>query len=104
MYCDSHDVALRSESGTHTRAASSHVVGRSACRWLSGVGHTLQPFDLDLVDDVSSDRTWWAYWVDDGRGREAAQGAGVENVRLKRIVAEKELEIDALREVARGDW
>jgi hypothetical protein len=27
-----------------------------------------------------------------------------ENVRLKRIVADKELEIDALREVARGNW
>jgi putative transposase len=27
-----------------------------------------------------------------------------ENVRLKRIVADKELEIDALREVAKGNW
>ena len=27
-----------------------------------------------------------------------------ENARLKRIVADKELEIDALREVARGNW
>jgi putative transposase len=27
-----------------------------------------------------------------------------ENGRLKRIVADKELEIDALREVARGNW
>ena len=27
-----------------------------------------------------------------------------ENGRLKRIVADKELEIDALREIARGNW
>ncbi|MGH9191938.1 MAG: hypothetical protein ACRDZ0_05640 [Acidimicrobiales bacterium] len=27
-----------------------------------------------------------------------------ENIRLKRIVADKELEIDALREVAKGNW
>jgi transposase len=27
-----------------------------------------------------------------------------ENARLKRIVADKELEIDALQEVARGNW
>ncbi len=27
-----------------------------------------------------------------------------ENTRLKRIVADKELEIDALREVAKGNW
>ena len=27
-----------------------------------------------------------------------------ENVRLKRIVADKELEIDALKEIARGNW
>jgi len=27
-----------------------------------------------------------------------------ENARLKRLVADKELEIDALREVARGNW
>ena len=27
-----------------------------------------------------------------------------ENSRLKRIVADKELEIDALREIARGNW
>ena len=27
-----------------------------------------------------------------------------ENSRLKRIVADKELEIDALREVAKGNW
>ncbi len=27
-----------------------------------------------------------------------------ENARLKRIVADKELEIDALREIARGNW
>ncbi len=27
-----------------------------------------------------------------------------ENARLKRIVADKELEIDALREVSRGNW
>jgi hypothetical protein len=27
-----------------------------------------------------------------------------ENARLKRIVADKELEIDALREVAEGNW
>ena len=27
-----------------------------------------------------------------------------ENTRLKRIVADKELEIDALREVSRGNW
>jgi transposase-like protein len=27
-----------------------------------------------------------------------------ENTRLKRIVADKELEIDALKEVASGDW
>jgi putative transposase len=27
-----------------------------------------------------------------------------ENVRLKRIVADKELEIDALREISRGNW
>jgi putative transposase len=27
-----------------------------------------------------------------------------ENARLKRIVADKELEIDALREVAQGNW
>ena len=27
-----------------------------------------------------------------------------ENVQLKRIVANKELEIDALREVAKGNW
>jgi putative transposase len=27
-----------------------------------------------------------------------------ENARLKRIVADKELEIDALREVAKGNW
>lgn len=27
-----------------------------------------------------------------------------ENTRLKRIVADKELEIDALREIARGNW
>ncbi len=27
-----------------------------------------------------------------------------ENTRLKRIVADKELEIDALKEIARGDW
>jgi putative transposase len=29
---------------------------------------------------------------------------GRENARLKRIVADKELEIDALREVAKGNW
>ena len=27
-----------------------------------------------------------------------------ENVRLQRIVADKELEIDALKEIARGNW
>ena len=27
-----------------------------------------------------------------------------ENTRLKRIVADKELEIDALKEIARGNW
>ena len=27
-----------------------------------------------------------------------------ENARLKRIVADKELEIDALKEVAKGNW
>ena len=27
-----------------------------------------------------------------------------ENARLKRIVADKELEVDALREVAKGNW
>ena len=27
-----------------------------------------------------------------------------ENLRLKRIVADKELEIDALREISRGNW
>ena len=27
-----------------------------------------------------------------------------ENTRLKRIVADKDLEIDALREIARGNW
>ena len=27
-----------------------------------------------------------------------------ENARLKRIVADKELEIDALKEIARGNW
>ena len=27
-----------------------------------------------------------------------------ENAQLKRIVADKELEIDALREVAKGNW
>ena len=27
-----------------------------------------------------------------------------ENARLKRIVADKELEIDALKEIAKGDW
>jgi transposase-like protein len=27
-----------------------------------------------------------------------------ENTRLKRIVADKELEIDALREISRGNW
>jgi hypothetical protein len=27
-----------------------------------------------------------------------------ENARLKRIVADKELEVDALREIARGNW
>ncbi len=27
-----------------------------------------------------------------------------ENIRLKRIVADKELEIDALREISRGNW
>ena len=27
-----------------------------------------------------------------------------ENTRLKRIVADKELEIDALREIAKGNW
>ena len=27
-----------------------------------------------------------------------------ENVRLKRIVADKELEIDALKEIAKGNW
>jgi putative transposase len=29
---------------------------------------------------------------------------GRENARLKRIVADKELQIDALREVAKGNW
>ena len=39
------------------------------------------------------------------RRREAAEGAGGgENARLKRIVADKELEIDALREMAKGNW
>ena len=27
-----------------------------------------------------------------------------ENARLKRIVADKELDIDALKEIARGNW
>ncbi len=27
-----------------------------------------------------------------------------ENIRLKRIVADKELQIDALREIAKGNW
>jgi putative transposase len=27
-----------------------------------------------------------------------------ENARLKRIVADKELEVDALREIAKGKW
>jgi len=27
-----------------------------------------------------------------------------ENARLKRLVADKELELDALREVAKGNW
>ena len=27
-----------------------------------------------------------------------------ENARLKRIVADKELEIDALKEIAKGNW
>ena len=32
------------------------------------------------------------------------KGLERENIRLKRIVADKELEIDALKELARGNW
>jgi hypothetical protein len=39
--------------------------------------------------------------ADDARQLKELQG---ENARLKRIVADKELEIDALREIAKGNW
>ena len=32
------------------------------------------------------------------------KGLELENAQLKRIVADKELQIDALREVAKGNW
>ena len=41
---------------------------------------------------------------DEGRRRQAAARAERENARLKRIVADKELEIDALKEIAKGNW
>ena len=40
---------------------------------------------------------------DEGRRRQTAE-LERENARLKRIVADKELEIDALKEIARGNW
>ncbi len=39
--------------------------------------------------------------ADDAKRLKELEG---ENTRLKRIVADKELEIDALREVSRGNW
>ncbi len=39
--------------------------------------------------------------ADDAKRLKQLEG---ENRRLKKIVAEKELEIDALREIARGNW
>jgi putative transposase len=39
--------------------------------------------------------------VDDAKRLKQLEG---ENRRLKKIVADKELEIDALREIARGNW
>jgi hypothetical protein len=38
------------------------------------------------------------------RRRPPTQGAGGENARLKRIVADKELQIQALKELGRGNW
>ena len=39
--------------------------------------------------------------ADDAKRLKQLEG---ENRRLKKIVADKELEIDALREIARGNW
>jgi len=39
-----------------------------------------------------------------GERRQAPQELSNENTRLKRIVADKELEIDALKEIARGNF
>ena len=43
------------------------------------------------------------YWAkaDDAKRLRELEG---ENTRLKRIVADTELEIDALREISRGNW
>ncbi len=40
-----------------------------------------------------------------GAGRhEAAEGAGAENAKLKRMLAERDLELDLMREVNRKKW
>ncbi len=49
---------------------------------------------------------WWrnqygGLKADDAKRLKQLEG---ENRRLKKIVADKELEIDALREIARGNW
>ena len=57
---------------------------------------------LGIAENTGEISTWFAASAADDASR--LRELERENARLKRIVADKELEIDALKEIARGNW
>ena len=63
----------------------------------------------EVIRHLEVSEPTWNRWRNQYGGMKATEAKRlrkleVENARLKRIVADKELEIDALREVAEGNW
>ena len=72
---------------------------------LIGEGHT----SAEAVKQLEVSQKTYYRWRRRYAGMDVADARRLrelerENGRLKRLVADKELEIDALREVARGNW
>ena len=72
---------------------------------LVGEGHTI----AEAAKQVEISEQTYHRWRNQYGGMKADDARRLrelerENARLKRLVADKELEIDALREVAKGNW
>src|ERR1700693_117720 len=73
--------------------------------WLLAEGKTIQQVAEEMEVSENTFHRWRAQYggmkADDVKRLKELER---ENQQLKRIVANKELEIDALKEVARGNW